>query len=246
MSLAAVLWGFMAPDAVRSPEVTVVDSARRHEGIRIHRVRRLDPRDITRRHGIPVTTPARALLDIADYLAPRALRRAVRQAQSEQRVNVRQIADVLTRSNGRRGASGLASLVATGPAPTRSEAEDIVLDLILRSGLRQPDVNRRLVVAGRQLYPDLRWPEQRLVVEVDSAKWHDGALARGDDAERQALLEASGERVLRIFWEHAVNDPERTLARLMAAGTPRSAEPWPATPPAAPRGARAARRATRR
>jgi very-short-patch-repair endonuclease len=66
----------------------------------------------------------------------------------------------------------------------------------------------------------MRWPEQRLIVEVDSAKWHDGAIARGDDGERQALLEASGERVLRIFWEHAVTDPDRTLVRLLAAGAP--------------------------
>ena len=43
--------------------------------------------------------------------------------------------------------------------------------------------------------PDFRWPEQRLVLEADSATWHDNPLAREDDAERQALLEAHGERV---------------------------------------------------
>ena len=47
-------------------------------------------------------------------------------------------------------------------------------------------------------YPDFRWPEQRLVIEADGAAWHDNQLAREDDAERQALLKAAGERVLRV------------------------------------------------
>jgi very-short-patch-repair endonuclease len=45
-------------------------------------------------------------------------------------------------------------------------------------------------------------------------------VAREDDAERQALLEAGGERVLRVTWEQAVAHPTQTLARLRAAGAP--------------------------
>lgn len=66
--------------------------------------------------------------------------------------------------------------------------------------------------------PDFRWPEQRLVLEADGARWHDGELAREDDAERQALLEAAGERVLRVRWEQAVCRENQTVARLRAAG----------------------------
>jgi hypothetical protein len=121
-------------------------------------VRRLDPSDITRRHAMPVTTPARTLLDLADRYTPRGLNRAVRQAQAEQRVNARQIADVLTRATGRRGVSNLAAIIASGPAPTRSEAEDIVLDLIVKSGLRHPDVNKCHVIGRRTLYPDMAGP----------------------------------------------------------------------------------------
>ena len=50
--------------------------------------------------------------------------------------------------------------------------------------------------------------------------WHDHPIAREDDAQRQALLEASGERVLRVTWAQAVGEPERTLERLRAAGAP--------------------------
>jgi very-short-patch-repair endonuclease len=89
------------------------------------------------------------------------------------------------------------------------------LDLILGAGLRRPAINERLGA----VFPDLRRPEQRLTVECDGAAWHDGELAREDDAERQARLETSGERVLRVTWRRAVTRPQ-TLARLTAAGAP--------------------------
>jgi very-short-patch-repair endonuclease len=156
------------------------------------------------------------LLGLADDMPDKALRRAVRQAQALQLTHVRLIADVLTRANGRRGASRLAALIADGPAPTRSVLEDVVLDLIDGAGLRRPEINVRL---GRY-YPDLRWPEQRLTIECDGATWHDGKLAREDDAERQAHLEACGERVVRVTWRQALEQPHRTIERIVAAGAP--------------------------
>ena len=50
------------------------------------------------------------------------------------------------------------------------------------------------------MVPDFRWPAQRLVLEADGAAWHDQKVAREDDVERQALLEAHGERVVRVTW----------------------------------------------
>lgn len=212
---AGALDGYLTWDD-RRPEVTVVGSTRHHAGLRIHRARALHERDVFRNRVIPITTPARTLLDLADVLSDKALRRAVRQAQAMNLTSVPAIADVLTRANGRRGAQRLAALIADGPAPTRSELEDLVLGVVLGAGLKRPEINRRL---GR-VYPDLRWPEQRLTVECDSATWHDGKLASEDDALRQARLEASGERVLRVTWEQAVKQPQQTVARLVAAGAP--------------------------
>ena len=169
-----------------------------------------------RHDGIPITTPARTLLDLADVLPDKGLRRAVRQAQALQLTNMRQIADVLTRARGRRGANRLAALIADGPTPTRSELEDLVLGAVLDGGLTRPEINRR----RGSVYPDLRWPEQRLTVECDSKTWHDGRLAGEDDAERRARLEADGERVLRVTWAQALKSPEQTVARIAAAGAP--------------------------
>ena len=202
---------------------------RRHPGLRIHRTRSLDRDDLTRHHGIPVTSPARTLLDLAATLDDKPLRAATRRAQSLYRVNVRQLAEALARHQGRRGAARLAKIIATGPAPTKSELEDVVLDLILRGGLVHPDVNVALCLDGRRIVPDFRWPEQRLVVEADSKQWHDNPLAREDDAERQALLEAHGERVLRVTWAQAIARPTPTLARLRAAGAPYTERPMIST-----------------
>ena len=213
---AGALDGYLTWDD-RLIEVTVVGSApRRHEGIRVHRARYLDERDVRRNLTIPRTTVARTLLDLADDMPDKALRRAVRQAQAMRLTSVRQIADVLTRSNGRRGAKRLAALIADGPAPTRSDLEDVVLDLIDGAGFERPEINLRL---GR-VYPDLRWPAQRLTVECDSATWHSGKLATEDDAARQAKLEADGERVLRVTWQQAFKQRQQTVARLAAAGAP--------------------------
>jgi very-short-patch-repair endonuclease len=217
---AAALFGLVVWDD-RWPEVTVRASGTRvQRGLRVHRTSSLDPVDVSRHKGIPVTSPARTLLDLAATLDARALRRAVREAQALRLVGIRQLVDVLDRLAPRRGTRNLARIVATGPAPTRSELEDAVLDLMLRGGLAHPAVNVPLVVAGRRLVPDFRWPEQRLVVEADGAAWHDHRLAREDDAERQALLEAHGERVLRVTWQQAVARRSETLARLRAAGAP--------------------------
>jgi very-short-patch-repair endonuclease len=205
----------------RFPEVTVVGtSTRTHRGVRVHRTSQLERRDTFLRQGIPVTSPAWTLMDIASRLDYRRLRRAARQAQSLGRVSIPQLVEILGRSGGRRGSSKLARVVATGPAPTRSELEDAVLDLILRGGLAHPRVNEALRLSGRRVVPDFRWPEQHLVVEADGAAWHDNQLAREDDAERQALLEAHGERVLRVTWDQAIARPGQTLSRIRAAGAP--------------------------
>ncbi|MDQ3609291.1 MAG: endonuclease domain-containing protein [Actinomycetota bacterium] len=219
---AAAHWSYIPWDG-RDPEVTVTGSTTRsHQGITVHRTRCLDARDRRRHRGIPVTSPARTLLDLAGTrISDDRLRRAVREALALKRVTTAQLVEILTRLPHRRGARRLAAIVAAG-VPTRSELEDATLDLLLRGGLAHPDVNRPLILSGRCVIPDFRWPEQRLVVEADGAAWHDNPLARADDAERQALLEAHGERVVRLTWAQVIARPRQTLARTRAAGAPPS------------------------
>jgi very-short-patch-repair endonuclease len=212
---AAALHGILPWDG-RHPEITA-PKLKLHPGIKAHRAS-LDARDITRRHVIPTTTPARTLFDLSYKLKFDLLRRTTRQAHSNGLVNMRQLLDTLTRAP---RASKLSRVIASGLPPTRSELEDAVLDLIRSGGLEPPRVNVPMIVAGRRVIPDFRWPAQRLVVEADGAAWHDHRLAREDDAIRQALLEAHGERVVRVTWDQVISHRRQTLARFTSAGAPR-------------------------
>jgi very-short-patch-repair endonuclease len=120
----------------------------------------------------------------------------------------------------RRGSGKLARIIATGPAPTRSVLEDVVLDLILRAGFEHPDVNRPLWIDRHRVVPDFRWPAERLVLEADGAAWHDNQQAREDDAVRQARLEAHGDRVIRVTLHQATARELETRKRLALAGAP--------------------------
>jgi Transcriptional regulator, AbiEi antitoxin/Protein of unknown function (DUF559) len=204
---AAALHGIL-PWQERHVDVTVTGTGtRRHKGIRVHRAAHTD--GVTRREGIRVTTPAQTLLDLSSMPKFKALRRATRQA----------------RSLGLITPSEAARIIDTGYMPTRSELEDAVLELILKGGLEPPDVNVPLNLDGRRVIPDFRWPAQRLIVEADGRDWHEHRLAREDDAERQALLEAHGERVLRVTWHQATRQRRQTLARFIQAGAPIAGTP---------------------
>jgi very-short-patch-repair endonuclease len=211
---AATVYGLVRWDD-RYPEVSVTVK-RRHPGIRVHRT---TTPDRTWQRGIPVTTPARTLVDLAGILDYPALRRAVREAQRKL-VTIPQILTTLDGLGPRRGTANLTKILATGYAPTRSELEDAVLDLILSAGFQRPDINQPIHIQGRTIVPDFRWPDQHLVVEADSAEWHDDRLTREDDAEKQAILEAHGERVVRVTWTQAIAHRAQTVQRRRAAGAP--------------------------
>jgi very-short-patch-repair endonuclease/predicted transcriptional regulator of viral defense system len=214
---AAALYGLVKWDD-RYPEVTAPRAAA-HRGIRAHRSA-LQREDLWARKGIPATTPARTLVDLSSLLPYDPLRRAAREAQAQKLVTIAEIVKALDRAGRKRGTANLARIIATGPAPTRSELEDAVLDLILAGGLQSPQVNQPITIQGQRVTPDFRWPTQRLVLEADGARWHDHKLASEDDRERQAILEAAGERVVRVTWDQAIRQRSQTLARIRQAGAP--------------------------
>jgi hypothetical protein len=220
----AMLVGILEAGIEVTPEVTVLGgSTRVIRGVRVHRTGALAPEDRWTWRGIPVLSPARLLLNLAGRLTGRPLRSAVRRAQGKNLVTVQQIVALLSRVGPLKGSRRLAQVVATGPAPTRSALEDVVLDLLLDGGFEPPDVNKPLMVDGQRIIPDFRWPEQRLIVEADGAAWHDKRVAREDDARKQAVLEAAGERLVRVTWEQAVLRRAQTVRRVEAAGAPRVA-----------------------
>ena len=214
---AAADWGFIAWKE-REPEIIVTrGGARRIAGVQVYRSRTLVRRDVRYRNGIPMTSPARTLLDLATVLTENALRRAARQAQALHLVTFGELVEICDRLEGHRGAGKLRKVVADGPAPTASPLEDIMLDLMDRAGLPRPLINRPLTCGGRTIVPDFLWPDRHLAIEADSVTWHEHKLVRENDADKQAILEAAGYRVIRVTMDQAVRRPKQTLARIRAA-----------------------------
>jgi len=204
---AAALWG-LRPRPDGDVDVTVAGRrVRPRRGIRIHSARELAA---ARRHGIPVTTPARTLLDLAAHLPQRELDRAVEEAQLKRLVTRSALAQC---RSGHRGAKALEAALRYEPALTRSEAEARLLGLIRAAHLPAPLTNVRV---GRYEV-DLLWPAEGLAVEVDGYAYHSSRQAFERDRLRDAELQAAGLRVMRVTWRQIVHAPEALVARIAAA-----------------------------
>jgi hypothetical protein len=132
-------WNLLSYEPQR-PEVTAPASRRGAPGIRLHRSHSLDAQDTTNHHGVPITTLARTLLDIAAQIPEHHLERALAQAERLQLYDHRAIEAVIARANGHRGTRTLSTAIADDPQFTRGELE--ALNKLARDhGLRQPECN---------------------------------------------------------------------------------------------------------
>ena len=145
----------------------------------------------------------RTIIDLAGSRLPaKLLRRAVNEALNQRAIR---LGDLVT--SGHRGAKRLQRILASA-APTMNEFEDVMLAVIHEGGLPMPAVGQWHL----GFKPDFRWPERRLIVETDGRRTHDQALARADDAARQALFEAHGETVVRVTWQQVTAGAWRDVA----------------------------------
>ncbi len=210
---AAAIWGFRP--AWHGPiDITTTRQLRPRQGIRIHRARRLDPRDSTQRDGVPLTTPTRTLLDLAAHIDARALTRAIEEAEVQRLTTRTELAALNARSSGRHGAKALGATIggAHEPRMTRSEAEAELPRLIRAARLPQPETNVR--IAGYEV--DFLWRAQRLVVEVDGFAYHHTREAFERDRRKDADLQARGLRTTRVTYRQIADESHALIANLAA------------------------------
>jgi very-short-patch-repair endonuclease len=188
---AAVLWGLLRPRP-GAIDISLRSAGGRglRQGIRLHRCQSLRPASVTRRLGIPVTTPARTIHDLRNAVSKAELRRAVRQA------------DVL----------GLPLGDEAGSDRTRSDLERDFLRLCRRHELPVPEVNVRV---GLYLV-DFLWRDRRLIVETDGYRYHRGRQAFEDDRGRDLELRALGFEVVRLSHRQVGEDPSGVAGLLRA------------------------------
>jgi hypothetical protein len=165
------------------------------------------------RFGIPVTAVPRTLMDVA-ATAPHLLERAFNEAQVEGLLRASELTETIASNPGRRGVARLRAIAEiAGVGPARSELERRFLALIRRAGLPAPETNVLLEGGDELLECDCLWREQRLIVELDSRRYHDTALAFERDRGRDRLLATAGWQVVRVTWSQ-VRDPDTLLADL--------------------------------
>jgi very-short-patch-repair endonuclease len=161
--------------------------------------------EVTRKDGIPVTTPARTLLDLAAGLPERELHRALDQAEIQALTDYPSL-DALARARiGHRGAGELRRALTrhdAGATLTRSELEERFLELCNAHHIPRPQVN--VYAAGLQV--DFLFAAARLVVETDGFRYHRTRAAFERDRERDQELAVAGYRVLRFTYRQIVED----------------------------------------
>lgn len=210
-------------------DVTVAGASRRsRDGIRVHRVRHLDPRDWGHIEGIPVTSLARTLLDLAEVLPPRQLERAIEEAERLRVLDMSAIDELLARSPGRRGRRALAEAVGeVHPEAThgKSDLEALFIALCREAGLPAPAIN--VVVEGYEV--DAHWPGTPVIVELDSWDFHRTRAAFERDRARDLALKKAEYVVVRLTWRQLTRDRAEVTTTLRAllgsARTPRAHGP---------------------
>jgi very-short-patch-repair endonuclease len=225
---AVTLWG-LRPGTARPVHVTIPGArgCPTLEGVRVHRSVRLTPADIQLHHGLPITSPARALLDVAADLTDRDVERMLDEGLFVLRIlTLPQVADVLARA-GRPGKARLARVVANHRDSTRTDSppEERLLGLIRAAALPEPHLQARRL----DYRLDFFWPELALAVEVDAYGTH-GSPARFEADRRRdsRLLTEAGITVLRLTKAMIEQRPWEAIALLARAIGQREARYDPA------------------
>ncbi len=213
---AAALWG-LAEDQAALVDVTAVGrGCRSRSGIAVHRLPELDPGDRSEKSGIPVTSPARTLLDFSSRASADERERAIAEAYALKLVTESALRAAIARAPLRPGATLLGAELDRegGPRWTQSEAERRMLRLIRDAGLPPPRTQVR--VAG---WPaDFLWAQHRLIVEVDGYDYHGHRAAFERDRKRDAAHVLAGYRVIRVTWRQLNDEPlavATTIARAL-------------------------------
>jgi very-short-patch-repair endonuclease len=213
---AGVTYEMLRPEPQTPIEIIVSGNKARLPGVIVHRSRTLTPADLRIRHGLPVTCPARTLLDLAAPragLSDRQLEVAYDRAVIARLVAAADVNGQIERNRGHPGRRRLATLLAahTGATTiTRSDAEERLLGLLRRAQLPLPALNQPLL--GFEV--DFLWAAQRLVVEVDGYRYHSTRGSFERDHRKDIVLRSAGYIVIRVSARQLVEEPLAVIAAI--------------------------------
>jgi very-short-patch-repair endonuclease len=228
---AAALLGLLDKGPVVVDVIAPPSRGRKIDGIYLHRVRPPRLEETGTFDGIPCTSPARTLVDLAGVVGERTLRSAFERAARQRRMlDIPAIERSIDPR--RRGMKVLLKLIDEwrGAAPLlktrgklKSPLEAKVLPLLVQRDLPAPLFNAPVQIANGRIEIDFLWPEQRFALEADSRDFHGTALAFERDRWRDRELMRAGYAVLRVTSLQAEKEAEviaETVAARLAAPTP--------------------------
>jgi very-short-patch-repair endonuclease len=179
----------------------------RRRGIKT-RTAKLAPDEVTRRDGIPVTSLARTVLDLAPELTEDQLKSVVEQARKIG-MPIGQLERLVERHRRRPGTPKLRKILATrskADNATRSELEDLLRASFKRYDIPPGEFNVLVEVRGALIEADCVWRKERVIVECDGWRDHGNAFARKRDNRRDRKAKLDGWTVFRVEWDGIDDD----------------------------------------
>jgi very-short-patch-repair endonuclease len=203
---AAALWRIRQTASARI-EVTVPTQIRRRKDLLPHRAV-LPEDEVTIKDGIPVTTPARTLLDLATVLNPNDLDRALDEAETLRLDGPQALLERYPRA---RGTATLRTRLLNARRSLRSPLEAEFLAFIRAHGLPEPETNT--LIQGYEC--DAAWRGAKLIVELDGYATHGTQPAFERDRRRDRKLTAAGWRTARVT-KASLTQPHELASELLS------------------------------
>ena len=213
---AAALWGLVGFEPGRI-ELSAPRMQRRARGHHVHHPIALARTDVTTLDGIPVTTVARTLIDLAGCVEPHLLEEALDDALRRGLVRVAQLRRRLDASGraGRRGSRLLGEMIevraGNGRVP-ESVFETRLLRVLRAARLPMPSLQHAI---GRYRV-DFAYPERRVAIEADGFRWHSSRARWDRDIERRNALAVLGWTVIHVTWPQLQHRPEEVVDAVRA------------------------------
>jgi very-short-patch-repair endonuclease len=179
------------------------------DDLKIHRPRQVEA---VRERRLMVTPVHRTLIDIAAMLDTKTLRRALAEADHQNRLNPPSL--IAQIRPGQPGGQGIRKALARHLpelASAESELERRFLELVQRASLPTPEV--QVWIQGFRV--DALWRAHKLVIELDGHATHANAAANETDRRRELTLRAAGYTVVRYTWEQVTQRPAEVVADLV-------------------------------
>ncbi|MGE5408651.1 MAG: hypothetical protein ACM3NV_08565 [Syntrophothermus sp.] len=220
---AAAAWGIESPGR-RPVDVTAPrgrQGRERRSGIWVHRCK-LAAADRANLGGLPVTTVARTLFDLAETEPYERLQQAAQEADRLKLRWTREVGGICERGRGRRALRPVRRLLSELQPPDegRSPLELRFPPFCRAHGIPLPEPNVTLL--GHEV--DGLWVAAKLVVELDSWSFHGHRAAFEGDRARDSKLLLAGYRIVRVTHRRLDLEAETLAAELRGLLGPRPAD----------------------